>query len=148
MKSNTENPNMGRVTVPVLIEAADDLYRAHRGEITAEAVRRVDVPDALIDTGAMGLFMPRKFIDDLGLIPLRSKRSMTTGGVRDTQIFGPVRLTIQGRDCICDVGELAEGCPVLIGQVPLELLDFLVDPAGRRLIANPAHGSEQMIELF
>jgi hypothetical protein len=37
---------------------------------------------------------------------------------------------------------------VLIGQVPLELLDFVVDPRGQKLIGNPEHGGEQMIEIF
>ena len=41
-----------------------------------------------------------------------------------------------------------DDCPVLIGQIPLEALDFVVDPANRRLIGNPAHGGEQMIELY
>jgi hypothetical protein len=27
-------------------------------------------------------------------------------------------------------------------------LDFVVDPAGQRLIGNPEHGGEQMIEMF
>ena len=62
--------------------------------------------------------------------------------------FGAVRLTVQGRDCVCDVTEVNDACPVLIGQVPLELMDFLVDPSGRRLIANPAHGGERLIELM
>ena len=43
---------------------------------------------------------------------------------------------------------LGGDCPVLIGQVPLELLDFVVDPKGRRLIGNPEHGGEQMIEMY
>ena len=46
------------------------------------------------------------------------------------------------------VVEADDRCPVLIGQVPLELLDFLVDPVGQRLIGNPAHGGEHMIEVL
>jgi hypothetical protein len=37
---------------------------------------------------------------------------------------------------------------VLIGQVPLEMLDFVVDPQSQRLIGNPEHGGEQMLELY
>jgi hypothetical protein len=37
---------------------------------------------------------------------------------------------------------------VLIGQVPLELLDFVVDPRAQKLIGNPAHGGEQMLEMY
>jgi len=37
---------------------------------------------------------------------------------------------------------------VLIGQVPLEMLDFVVDPPGQKLIGNPDHGGKQMIDMF
>jgi hypothetical protein len=63
-------------------------------------------------------------------------------------MYRAVRLTIQGRDCICDVAEIPDDCPVLVGQIPLEALDFVVDPAGQRLIGNPEHGGEHMIELY
>ena len=72
----------------------------------------------------------------------------TTTGVRDVQTFGAVKLTVQGRDCVCDVAEVDEACPVLIGQVPLELMDFVIDPGGRTLTGNPAHGGEHIIELL
>jgi len=39
-------------------------------------------------------------------------------------------------------------CPVLIGQVALEMLDFVVDTTGQKLIGNPDHGAEQMIDMF
>ena len=46
-------------------------------------------------------------------------------------IFDAVRLTIQGRECTIDVAALAKGCPELIGQIALEMLDFWVDPKGQ-----------------
>jgi hypothetical protein len=46
--------------------------------------------------------------------------------------------------CTFDPGE----CPVLIGQAPLALLDLVVDPSGGKLVGNPDHGGEQMIDMF
>jgi hypothetical protein len=37
---------------------------------------------------------------------------------------------------------------VLIGQIPLENLDLVVDLHARRLTGNPAHGGEQVFELY
>jgi len=46
-------------------------------------------------------------------------------------------------------GDVApDDCPVLIGQIALELVDFVIDMKGQRLIGNPAHGGQQMLELF
>jgi hypothetical protein len=64
------------------------------------------------------------------------------------QLYGTVRLTIEDRDCPSDVTELPDECPVLIGQIPLEMLDFVVDPISQRLVGNPAHGGEHIIELY
>ena len=59
-----------------------------------------------------------------------------------------VLLTIQDREARIEVGELDDELPTLIGQIPLEILDFVVDPQGQRLIGNPDDGGEQMIEIF
>jgi clan AA aspartic protease len=139
---------MGRVTAPAVVESLEDLYRVQRGEMSAEHVRRVDVSEALVDTGATGLSLPRQFVQQLGLLPLRTRRAVTTSGVREVPTFGAVRLTILGRDCVCDVTEVDDACPVLIGQVPLELMDLVVDPSRRQLAGNPAHGGEHVMELL
>lgn len=47
-----------------------------------------------------------------------------------------------------DVIEVPDTVPALIGQIPLEHLDFIVDMRGRALVGNPAHGGEHMYELF
>ena len=44
--------------------------------------------------------------------------------------------------------EVPDDCPVLVGLIPLEALDFVVDPVNQQLIGNPAHGGEQMVELY
>lgn len=139
---------MGKVLVPARIENVNDLYCVQRGLIAADEIRSIEVAEALVDTGATALSMPKRLIEQLGLLPLRRRRARTTAGDVEVQVYGTVRLTVQDRDCTVDVSEVAENCPVLIGQVPLELLDFVVDPVGQRLIGNPAHGGEHMIDLY
>ena len=137
---------MGRVTVRATIENAYDLRDSQRGLLPADQVRRLEVPDALVDTGATTLSMPKRLIEQLGLTPFRVRRVRTGSGPRTVQVYGAARLTIEGRDCLVDVIEVSDDCPVLIGQVPLELLDFVIDPKMQRLIANPEHGGEHMYE--
>jgi predicted aspartyl protease len=139
---------MGKVTVSARIENLQDAYDVEKGVLRAEDVRAVEVADALVDTGATLLSIPRRLVAELGLTRRRTRTARTAAGVISFGIFGGVRLTIQGRDCIAEVCEVPDECPVLIGQTPLELLDFVVDPVGQRLIGNPEHGGEQMIDLF
>ena len=106
------------------------------------------IEDALVDTGAFTLSLPAELVEKLGLGELRRKHGQTAGGPREFSVREMVRLWIQGRDCTIEVVELPEGCPVLIGQVPLELMDWVVDPQGRKLIGNPAHDGEWKLEVF
>ena len=87
-------------------------------------------------------------IQQLGLTKRSEKRVITSAGESQTTVYEAVRLTIQGRDCTVDVMEVSDSVPPLIGQVPLELLDFVVDPGSQRLIGNPAHGGEHIVEMF
>jgi clan AA aspartic protease len=139
---------MGKVLVTAKVENLSDLFNVDQGRIPESDVRAIEVDDALVDTGASGLSMPKRLIHRLGLKPTRSRQALTSAGIITVQVYGTVRLTIQGREYPTDVTELPDDCPVLIGQIPLEALDFVVDPANRRLIGNPAHGGEQMIELY
>lgn len=63
-------------------------------------------------------------------------------------VYEAVRLMIADRFCTVDVMEVPDEVPLLIGEIPLEFLDFVVDPQIRRLIGNPAHNGEHTLELY
>lgn len=139
---------MGRVVVTARIENLGDLHAAEIGVIPADKVRALDVPDALVDTGAWGLSIPKTMLAELGLKYLKTRKAKTAAGDVDVRVFGTTRLTIQGRDTPMDVTELPDNCPVLIGQLALEGMDFVVDMRAHKIIGNPAHGGEQVFELY
>ena len=139
---------MGKVVVTAKLENIGDILRVARGDLPPDQVRTVEIPDALVDTGAMMLLAPKSIVQQLGLIQFRQRSFRGLGGNLDMPIFTPVRLTVQGRDCTVDVGEVPEGFPVLIGQVPLQLLDWVVDTKNQRLIGNPDHGGQHMMDAF
>jgi predicted aspartyl protease len=143
-----ETLSMGKVLVTARIENLNDLYEVSQGRLKPEEVRCVEVTDALVDTGAMLLSLPRRYIQQLGLQQYRTRKAKTSAGVADIGVYGMVLLTVEGRECRVEVAEVPDECPVLIGQVPLELLDFLVDPIHQRLVGNPEHGGEHMIDLY
>ena len=142
-----ETQTMGKVLVAAKIENLEDLYKSSQGVLPTEQVRTVEVTDALVDTGATALLLPKRFVAQLGLQPVRVRQARTIAGTVPLGIYRAVRLTVQGRDCISDVAEIPDEHSVVIGQVPLELLDFVVDLKGRRLVGNPEHGGEQMLDV-
>lgn len=139
---------MGRVVTEATIENLEDIWEARRGQRPEGELRRVIVDDALVDTGATTLSLPSRIIQQLGLKKRYSKRATSSIGLGETAMYDAVRLTIQGRDCTVDVMEVPDEVPVLIGQIPLEMLDLVVDLRARRLIGNPAHGGEHVIEMY
>jgi clan AA aspartic protease len=140
--------DMGRVVTEAKIESAEDLWAVKNGVKQASEARSVTVSDALVDTGATLLSLPTRLIQELGLSKVSTKRATTSAGPVETSLYDAVRLTIQGRSCTMDVIEVPDSVPVLIGQIPLEHLDFVVDLRQQKLIGNPAHGGEHMYESF
>lgn len=143
-----EATEMGRVTVTAKIENLSDRYLARNKVIDAADIRSLVIEDALVDTGATRLSLPVKMIEELGLEQLGEARVSTAAGKRTARLFSAVHLSVNGRYCIIDVSELPDDCPVLIGQVPLELMDWVVDMKGQKLIGNPEHDGEWMSELW
>jgi predicted aspartyl protease len=143
-----ESTTMGRILVTVKIENLKDVLDVQTGAIAPERVRAVEVTDALVETGASVLSIPKRLIDRLGIGPVRTRQARTSAGPVTLQMYGPVRATIMGRDHPTDVIELPDDCPVLIGQLTLEALDFVIDMPNHRLIGNPAHGGEHILDLY
>jgi predicted aspartyl protease len=139
---------MGKVLVTAKVENLHDLLNADQGLLKPEQVRAIEVTDALVDTGATVLSLPKRYIAQLGLRPVRTRRARTSVGLVTLQMYGVTKVTILGRDCPSDVIEVPDDCPVLVGQLILEALDFVVDPINQRLIGNPEHGGEHIIELY
>ncbi len=143
-----ENDEMGRVLTQATIENLEDIWAAKRGLIDVDKVRRIEVNDALVDSGATLLSIPTRLIRELGLEKTASKRVTSSTGPGEADVYSAVRLTIQGRSCTMDVMEVPDDVPVLIGQLPLEHLDFVVDMRKHELTGNPAHGGEHVYELL
>ena len=119
-----------------------------RGKLTSDQVRRIVVQDALVDTGATTLALPPSMIRQLGLTKQYEKRIVTASGRTTTAVYETVRMEIMGREATLDPMEVPEGNPVLIGQMPLQAMDWVVDTTAHKLIGNPAHGGEHIIEMY
>ena len=140
--------DLERVLTEVSIENLGDRLEAERGLRSSDEIRKSTIEDALVDTGATTLALPTSIINQLGLKKVYEKQAKSTRGVGPVSVYEAVRLTIQDRFCTVDVMEVPDDIPVLVGQIPLVMLDLVVDLQGRRLIGNPEHNGEHILELF
>lgn len=143
-----ETQEMGRVLVEIFVENLRDAWAVESNTLAPDQARNLTIEEALVDTGATTLSLPTRYIQELGLKKVSEKRVSTAAGPRMAGVYDAVRLTIMDRQCTVDVVEVPDTTPTLVGQIPLEMLDFVVDPRGQRLIGNPAHDGEHVIELY
>jgi clan AA aspartic protease len=143
-----ETEILGRVLTEAKIENIEDAWAVKRGLLRPEEMRSVTVQDALVDTGATILSLPTRLIRQLGLNQVSTKRVTSSAGPTTAALYEAVRLTIQDRSCTMDVLEVPDSVPVLIGQIPLEHLDLVIDMRSQTLTGNPAHGGEHVYEMY
>jgi len=127
---------MGRVTVRFRATNYDELAASSFGLATRKAAT-VEA-DGLVDTGAVRLYLQRGVVTKLGLrLVGRIKCRTKSDRAEARRVFSPVKLEIQGRSGVFDVVELPDSLPNVIGQIPLEHMDWVADLKNRRLISNP-----------
>jgi predicted aspartyl protease len=137
---------MGKVLIKIKLTNQGDLVAVNR-RLSKAKPRSVEV-EALVDTGATRLYLKPSVIRALGLEKVDQIISQTTNGPKKRSVYEPVRLEVQGRYGNFDVVDIGENVPNLLGQIPLEHLDFVVDSKNRKLIPNPEHGDRQMSEEY
>ena len=71
----------------------------------------------------------------IGKLPVR----LADASRREFPVFGSLRISILGREMVCDALGAPVGSTPLIGQIPLERLDLVVDPSSREIRPNPEH---------
>jgi predicted aspartyl protease len=64
---------------------------------------------------------------------------LANGAVIDMTYMTSLHISILGREMSCDALASPEGMTPLIGQIPLEGLDLIVDPRSQEVRTNPAH---------
>lgn len=139
---------MAQVTLSARLTNYFDLHEVRAGHRRSEEVRQLELTNALVDTRSLFLSLPRGHIEQLALQHFGTRKARLLGGIVSVNVFGIVVLAIQGRDCRLEVVEAPEGSPALIGRIALDSLDLVVDPINQCLIGNPAHGGEEMFDLF
>ena len=137
---------MGKVIVKLKLTNLGDMLARER-KLVKDQPRSTQV-EALVDTGATGLALKPSVIRALGLRKHETRRISTVAGPALLNRYEPVHVRLMDRYGNFDVVEVPEKVPNLLGQTPLEEMDLVVDPKCRRLIPNPEHGGEWMLEIY
>jgi clan AA aspartic protease len=139
---------MGRVMQKITLTNSYDEEDVTRGHRKTADVRSTEI-EALVDTGATMMVLPADAVSRLGLLPAGYRKvRYADGRVAEVPWVSGIRITILGRDTVINALVEAVGTTPLLGQIPLEELDLLVDPKSRELRVNPASPDAPLLDLL
>lgn len=125
-----------------------DLEKSVDGTISVADVRAMEV-DAMVDTGATTLVITEAVAKALGVREIRRTRvRYADGRVGAVSVVGPIYLEVLGRSMAADAVVEPSAQTVLLGQIPLEELDLVVDPKSREVRVNPMSPDMSLLDLM
>jgi predicted aspartyl protease len=141
------NSDLGKVITRIKVENWLDAELIAAGARKEEP--RVVETEALVDSGAVKFYLKSSVIKKLGLRHIGEIQMRTMSNRSEARkVYAPVRLEIQGRAGHFDVVEVPDSLPNIVGQIPLEDLDWVVDCRNQKLIPNPEHQNGELADEF
>ena len=136
---------MGEVRVTIRLSNAADMAMVRRNLMRPEEIRAVEA-DALVDTGAVTFVLPSLVVERLGLArPFKQVAEYADGRREEVDVTEPVFIELLGRHTVEEA--LVLGDEVIIGQTILEKTDLYVDCRQKRLLPNPAHPDQPVLQV-
>ena len=91
---------------------------------------------AIVNTDALHLCIPEHIAVQLQLKSRSQREVQTTDGKSHrVDYVSPVRISMFNRECV--TGALVIGNQVLLGAIPMEDMDLIIEPARLRVSVNP-----------
>jgi clan AA aspartic protease len=131
---------MGTVYTEITLKNAGDKIRVQYGIIREQDLHQTTVT-AMVDTGAGTLIINEEVRQKLALEVKGLRRTELADGTKQVyQVTEPVEIHWKGRETACPALVLPVANDILLGAIPLEDMDLIVNPARRELVG--AHGEE------
>ncbi|MDR0610834.1 MAG: clan AA aspartic protease [Planctomycetaceae bacterium] len=128
---------MGEIYANITLFNGADLLAVKLGTCLMENVRKIEVR-ALIDSGATTLAINSEIKNQLGLFVLETRESrLADGSVENYEFVGPVEIHFKNRSSLCRAVVLPHAEEVLLGAIPLEEMDVVIDMKNQELILPP-----------
>ena len=133
---------MGNVYAEITVKNALDVGNVRAGQIAEQDVHAVTLT-AIVDTGATTLVINEDIFNQLGLTVLETRNINVAGGGKVLcKVTDPVHIYWKNRFASVNAVVMPEGKP-LLGVIPLEFMDLIVDPIRQELVG--ANGDEALL---
>ena len=133
---------MGIVYTEITLKNAIDVGNCDRGLITEQEIRQMTI-QVIVDTGARTLVINEEVRQALGLELKGTKDArLANNAIETVALADPVEVHWKNREMTCRPWVVSGAGEVLLGAIPLEDMDLIVDPANLAVIG--AHGDKEM----
>ncbi|WP_010253259.1 aspartyl protease family protein [Treponema primitia] len=137
---------VGTVYEEITLKNARDVGNAKHGLIEEPEVREMTV-QCVVDTGAETLVISEAVQQELGLRTEHLHEStLANGETVVCKIAETVRVYWKDRFMACDPWVLPGAKEVLLGSIPLENMDLMVDSKSRKLVG--VHGDQPLGRIW
>jgi clan AA aspartic protease len=131
---------MGHIYADITLKNATDVVNQRRGIMQEPEIRQITV-EAMVDTGAATLIINETLRQMLGLEVWKEHIVTLANDIKETaKITEPVIIQWKDREMTCQPWVVSNGEDVLLGVIPLENMDLIVDPLQQTLVG--AHGEK------
>ncbi|WP_010253782.1 aspartyl protease family protein [Treponema primitia] len=137
---------VGTVYEEIILENLGDKYRVECGLIKEVEIREMTV-QCVVDTGAETLVISEAVQQELGLRTEHLHEStLANGETVVCKIAETVKVYWKDRSMTCEPWILPGASEVLLGSIPLENIDLMVDSKSRKLVG--VHGDQPLGRIW
>jgi clan AA aspartic protease len=130
----------------ITLANAGDISMARNGLIPDTKIRKVTI-EAMPDTGAWTLVINEETRQKLGLAIEETSESTLADGKTDTyEVTEGVKIRWKNRSTVLPAIVVPNAKEILLGALPLEAMDLMVDPVHGQLVG--VHGAEPLHVLY
>lgn len=128
---------MGHTYADIELISVDDLVLNRHGFLPEERIKRMRVA-ALVDSGSYMLVVNDHIKQQLDL-PVLEERTVRLADETEVraEVVGPVEIRFENRRTTAEAILFRGNAEPLLGVIPMEDMDVVIDPKGQRLIVNP-----------
>lgn len=129
---------MGLIYADLEILNAEDSMQFRRGKIKESEVKKTMVR-ALVDSGAYQMCINEDIKNQLDLSIFDTlSAELANGRIEKFDIVGPIEIRFKNRKTICNAVVLPGDSEVLLGSIPMEDMDVVLNPKEETMEVNPA----------
>lgn len=130
---------MGAIFAEIELINADDLALVRRNIIDKDEVRHMHV-QMLVDSGAYMMAINESIQHQLELPFIEKRKSvMADGSIAEHDVVGPIMVKFKNRTATCSALVLPGNSEPLLGVIPMEEMDVILNPGRQEMEVNPEH---------